>query len=1012
MKLPKEIKEKIALDQETNAWVQNAISRFSPWIKENRMVFFEEYTDHSIGHVEDVLQAAVDIMSAESLSLMTPQDAAVLTLGVCLHDCAMHLSDDGFYSLIKPGSRWETIKYFGDKPWSDLWIDFIGEARRFDGRKLYSIFGDTKPIKEPPKEAIELSKRDRFLIGEFLRRHHARLAHEIAVYGVPGPDGNSYSLFADDKNFEKINLAGLVARSHGMPLRSCVDYLRKERAHREFQGVRAVYLMVLLRVADYVQLQARRAPSEILEVRRLNSPLSQGEWKVHSCISNIRFADEDPEAIYVDARPKDVHTYIRVKGWLDGIQKELDLSWAILGEVYGRYEKERLNKLTLNLRRIRSSLDDVEMFSKDVDYVPAKIAFDAANSDLLKLLIGPLYGERPSVGVRELVQNSIDAVREFADLSVKHKGYENADRLSIDSDVLVEIDYDSEDGLPCKITVSDRGVGMTLDVIKNYFLMAGASFRNSDLWKKEHEDEGGDSRVLRSGRFGVGALAAFLIGNEIDVLTRHVDENEGMGYSFKATLDEDAISISRKSCQVGTSVVVNIPESMRLSVENDLFDSGWRKRKSSSSLDFYLLDSPSLKVIDRKEGVELGTDVYVPNIHDTWLGQWRYFDHDKYDRIFWTYEAGVSREKLEGKYTYVSVDHYPDFLCNGIVVCKYNYTRNRWLLADEKRHPYGFDAPTISLFDRNGILPLNLQRTEIMDGGLSFSDDLWRSVADDLVAYALETAPNNDKKGISGVWLRGGYPGFDRTVGKTEFSSYMSYVNISPRWFLSKEGVGYIDQSILTEFGYDAVVSCYGHYGKEENEISFYKNIVESLLEKNVFIDQREHSEYSINNKKGLIRQILVNSSLYHEKVISREFVGRYAIIRKNFINDVMDATRLAKDIKKHIENANYVFENDDWKVVAIGDPMGNKEFYERILRASLPKGVSAISVDIFGDEIEFEEKQKQGVVAKRWMEVLGKAIIPYNEKERKKIYLKAYQQLLPQIEMHRDKIANEKKKK
>ncbi|WP_461317832.1 HD domain-containing protein [Bradyrhizobium embrapense] len=55
------------------------------------MVFFPEYTDHGISHIELTLQTALDLANAPSRGLLTPVDAAVLTLAVSLHDFGMHL---------------------------------------------------------------------------------------------------------------------------------------------------------------------------------------------------------------------------------------------------------------------------------------------------------------------------------------------------------------------------------------------------------------------------------------------------------------------------------------------------------------------------------------------------------------------------------------------------------------------------------------------------------------------------------------------------------------------------------------------------------------------------------------------------------------------------------------------------------------------------------------------------------------------------------------------------------
>jgi molecular chaperone HtpG len=103
-------------------------------------------------------------------------------------------------------------------------------------------------------------------------------------------------------------------------------------------------------------------------------------------------------------------TFVRLKKLLRGIQAELDASWAVLGEIYGRYGLESLG---LKLRRVRSNIDDESQFAKTVPYLPCEAAFDAQGPELLKLLIKPLYGDHPEIGVWELMQNAVDACREL-----------------------------------------------------------------------------------------------------------------------------------------------------------------------------------------------------------------------------------------------------------------------------------------------------------------------------------------------------------------------------------------------------------------------------------------------------------------------------------------------------------------------------------------------------------------------------------------------------------------------
>src|SRR5205823_3373386 len=128
-----------------------------------------------------------------------------------------------------------------------------------------------------------------------------------------------------------------------------------------------------------------------------------------------------------------------------------------------------------------------------------------ADPEILKLLIEPLYGADGGIAVRELVQNAVDACIERRDY-VDHATAGDSEKEIPETNVTVHLEIDED---VAWLTVTDAGIGMTADVIKNYFLKAGASFRRSDAWRKQHETKEGKSRVLRSGRFGIGVLAAF-----------------------------------------------------------------------------------------------------------------------------------------------------------------------------------------------------------------------------------------------------------------------------------------------------------------------------------------------------------------------------------------------------------------------------------------------------------------------------------------------------------------------
>ncbi len=644
-----------------------------------------------------------------------------MILGVILHDCAMQLSEDGFLTLLKEERPRNTA--FGDAPWNQLWHEFISEAKRFDASKLKMLFDDTEPLSVPPLDPQTMTRRDRLLIGEFLRRHHPRLASEIALMGIPGPEGGSLSFEHMPAEIKK--LAGIVARSHGLDLRVSVDYFNAKSGWgaRRTSGVHVTYLMVLLRIADYLQIHSERAPRQILRIRSLKSPVSRGEWDAHAAIRDIHQETNDPEALWIEAAPKDVKTYLKIKYLLNDIQRELDDSWAVLGEVYG--PKQELRDIGVTIRRVRSNLDNDEAFAKTVSYVPCRAAVEAVGPELLGLLVKPLYGAIPQIGIRELLQNAVDACRELGDYVEKNLDAGTVDHHEQEPDVVIALEA-KEDGTKW-LFVNDHGIGMTVDTVLNYFLKAGSSFRNSHAWHTQHEDKEGKVRVLRSGRFGIGVLAGFLLGDEINVSTRHINSKAEEGIAFTCSLSEDAIQLERLSRSVGTTIGVQLsddifkrlveaerqPGSESEEQEDPRYQRDW-------PWDWFCLKNPS--VVRILPGGELAEQEFeVPSPFSELSPEWRRIHHDGFEDIHWSYLAQA-----------------PDLVCNGIQIgdLDYNFgwTARMYGLGE-------FTQPKVSVFDSRGNLPLNLLRTRLVDERLPFSEELRSDLIRDFIAYTIVNTP-------------------------------------------------------------------------------------------------------------------------------------------------------------------------------------------------------------------------------------------------------------------------------
>ncbi len=758
LRLPKPLEKVLNREPQLHGAVMLSLNEFESWIRLSRTPFFPEYTDHGLIHIQQVMMTSAAIIRDDCWEVVTSGDVACLALAILLHDCALHLPEDGFLVLVDPGKKRPIIDGTGDAAWPQLWADFLGEASRFDARKLIALFGDSEPAHAPNANAQHWTARDRLLIGEFLRRHHSRLAHEVALWGVPGPGTDPLRLRGVSPDIADI--AGHVARSHGQPIRSCLPYLAQKYDLRAYKGIHAVFLMAVVRTADYLQVQSDRAPKQILQIHKLSSPVSQGEWSVHAAVRDIRSTHEDPEAIFIDASPADVKTFLKLKRLIEAIQMEFDSSWAALGEVYGRYEG--LNLLGLGLRRVRSNLDDLSAFSKTVPYIPCKAAFQAAEADLLKLLVRPLYGEERGIGVRELIQNGVDACRELRDHLQQHPPLVAPKQEDLEADVVVTLSED-EAKKPGWVEVADKGIGMTAETVRDYFLKAGASFRNSDAWRKAFEDASGKSRVLRSGRFGVGVLAAFLLGDEVQVSTRYVDAPADAGVSFSATIDSSEIELRRVARPVGTTIRIKISDD---DVWESLtgFKQSWEEARETRlrSWDWYCLPDPEVKRIFKREKKveELKQQFTLPSSKSTLPSRWHSISHPDYLDIQWTYEKS------------------PRLTCNGIRVME----PREWSAYDyfgEKRdvrplwetHGLVLRCPNVSLFDPDGHLPLLLQRNGLATPAYPFHEELRLDVVRDLMAFILlraPTAPLGDA--VAGEPYKRLYEGFrTKSNGLTTF---------------------------------------------------------------------------------------------------------------------------------------------------------------------------------------------------------------------------------------------------
>ncbi|MBQ7713475.1 MAG: molecular chaperone HtpG [Oscillospiraceae bacterium] len=169
-----------------------------------------------------------------------------------------------------------------------------------------------------------------------------------------------------------------------------------------------------------------------------------------------------------------------------------------------------------------------------------KKQFKAESKRLLDLMINSIYTHK-EIFLRELISNASDAIDKLHYLSLTDGGVEHGEfaiRVSFDKDART-------------VTVSDNGVGMDRDELENNLgvIAASGSYRF-----RQEVGERDDVDVI--GQFGVGFYAAFMVADEITVVTKKY--GSGQAYRWQSSGADGYTVAACEKDGVGTDVVLRL----------------------------------------------------------------------------------------------------------------------------------------------------------------------------------------------------------------------------------------------------------------------------------------------------------------------------------------------------------------------------------------------------------------------------------------------------------------------
>ncbi len=470
---------------------------------------FEQYTRHDIQHVNRMLETLEWVVTPRSRSVMSPADWLLAVVSVYMHDLGMLVTADEFDAREDSG-----FAHFRDEM-----LQSTNEETQDYRSKIRELNGDDA---------------ERFMYQEFVRQNHARRVRQWISGKAPSSLGASQAL-ADElvdllgalpEAFR--NDLGIVCESHHL---DDLDDLEKYSVSRPYgtsddETADVQFAAVLLRTADLLHITLDRTPSVIFRLINPRDPLTLREWGKQMAVRRVRSqpgqdreGNVDPDAprntVEVHATFKHPDGFFGLTAYLGYVEEQLKLAagWVALAA------KRKGGAKEFPWRYVDQRHIETEGF------LPKQFEFSLDQARILNLLTGHTLYNDTDVVLRELVQNSLDAVRLRFGNAASEAG-------------LVEIRWDTKNRV---LTVRDNGTGMTQSVIEENLLKVGASLYQDPKFKERHPNFSPISR------FGIGVLSTFMIADSVEVVTVHEDEEDARHLALRSVHGKYLIRLLEKS---------------------------------------------------------------------------------------------------------------------------------------------------------------------------------------------------------------------------------------------------------------------------------------------------------------------------------------------------------------------------------------------------------------------------------------------------------------------------------
>lgn len=483
---------------------------------------FVNYSLHDASHSRSIIHAIERFLGEDRIRLLTPTDTFMLLICAYAHDYGMAQTFDKLYDIL--GSKeFETFLKEKEKDISFLEIE---DAQAI--KNLLDYLNDNKtqiPIQDIYWSivlATQLYLRSDHWKGivDLDNEFHGLFEGHLAGRFINGSEGIVEICMCHSKDFKEV-----------LQLESIADGIVGDDFHPRF-------IAAMLRLGDLLDLDNNRFPlwfaRAAAQNRSLIPQLSVLHYHKHNAVSHLLITDKRI-AIRADCTSKNegFETANLIYQWTSLLQREcldLRLNWEqIAPEGFGMPPSEPNIKIFVNGKPFRSTSKKMQM--------------QMSQERVMNLLEGTSIYRDKYVGIREVIQNAVDAslLKLWEDITqnvyLKYNLSKN-DAISglkltdivrgrwqsifSDYDITVEVIKDMKED-QILIVVKDKGIGIALDDI-DYIADIGSSKENNTRLRKLMEDM--PAWMKPSGVFGIGLQSVFQLTDCIEFYTRQPNQPE------------------------------------------------------------------------------------------------------------------------------------------------------------------------------------------------------------------------------------------------------------------------------------------------------------------------------------------------------------------------------------------------------------------------------------------------------------------------------------------------------